>query len=229
MRKNVLGSVLALALVGLSATTVYADLIFTVSVDTSQLTASNGFTEPFGLDFELLTGGFSQNMATISDFNLSGGISNNMPSSMFGNSTGSLETPPVTLTSSASLGFADFNEGFFPNTAPLSTLSFKVDLTTNPGATPDSFSFYILENYVPNGGTPITTSDPFGSLVSVEITGSDSVPQAFTFGPNNSLPQVNVIPSVATPEPASLTLFAVGLAGLAIGRRWQRRREMAAA
>jgi hypothetical protein len=124
--------------------------------------------------------------------------------------------------------FNDFNQGFTPG----STLSFQVDLTTQLGTpTPDSFAFYILQNYSANGGTPIPTTDTFASsLVSVDITSSNpSTIQAFA-GINGIPPTPTITPLTSpVPEPSSLTLFALCLATLAAGHGWQRRRRDVAA
>jgi hypothetical protein len=218
MRKKFLGGLLTLLLLLLSTLPAQADYVINVSVNTSGL--SGNYTAPFGIDFELLSGGAaSGNTAVISNINLGGGSPVGTPGNLFGTgiSTGDLGTS-VTLGTSPSLGFADFNQGFTPG----STLSFKVDLSTNPGSTPDSFSFYILESYSLNNGTPILTTDALASsLVSVDLSSSTPAAQAYA-GVNGVPPLPSVTPLTSVPEPASLTLFAIGLVGLAAGRRRQR-------
>jgi hypothetical protein len=72
MKQKLLGGVFALALLSLSATTSQADFIFNVSVDTSGL--SSNYTAPFGIDFQLISGGSApSNTVTISDFNFGSG------------------------------------------------------------------------------------------------------------------------------------------------------------
>ncbi len=222
MKRNLLGFLLALALVSLSATAVHADYIFDVSVDTSGLSAN--YTAPFGIDFQLFSGGnASGNTATISNFAFGGG-SPVPPASGLNPSnppSGDLSST-VVLNTSPSLGLADFNEGFTPGT----TLTFRVDLTTNVGTpNPDSFTFYILQSYSPNNGTPIPTTDTFASsLITVDITSSTPPVQVFA-GLNGVPPAPTITPLTSVPEPASLSLFVLGLGTLAAGRRWQRRRQ----
>jgi hypothetical protein len=227
MKKYFLGCVFTLALLGLSATTAHANFIFAVSVDTSGL--SSNYTAPFGIDLQLISGlNASGNTAALSDFNFgSGGSASGSPSSMGGNVSGSLSST-VTLIANPSNFFNDFNQGFTPG----SMLSFTVDLTTRVGTpTPDSFAFYILQNYSPNSGVAIPTTDTFASsVVSADITSSNpSIIQAFA-GLNGVPPAPTITPLTSpVPEPTSLTLFALALATLAAGRGWQRWQSAGAA
>jgi hypothetical protein len=223
MKKYLFEGAFTLVLLLLGTRTVRADFIFNVSVNTSGLSNDSSLSGPLGIDFELISGGSATtHTATISDFNFgSGGSANGSPSSLGGNVIGSLAST-VTLTANSVSFFNDFNQGFTPG----STLSFQVDLTTNVGTpTPDSFAFYILQGYSPNSGIPIPTTDNLASsLVSVDITSSDLTVQAFG-GTNGDPPSPDVTPVTSpVPEPTTLPLFALGLATLAAGRGWQRRR-----
>ena len=218
MKKLLLASVIALALLSLSATTGHADFIFTVSVNTSGLINDSSLTGPFGIDFQLVQGdGSVINTATISNINLgTGGAAVGSPS--LTNSMGSL-TNGVTLDDSNF--FSDFNQQFTPG----SSLTFTVDLTTNVGATaPDEFSFAILQNYGTANVGEIPTTDPSGlnTLITVNIT--SSTPSIMSYGGTDGdppAPQVNVVP-----EPSTLMLTLTGLLGFA-GAAWRRRQRSA--
>lgn len=210
--------VLALVSLSLCATTVHADFItYNVTLDTSVLAANNPGQGAFAVDFELNDGsngdGVNNNTAIISNFTLTGGSLTGS-----GSPTGSISgdlTSTLTITDNGF--FNDFNQQFTPG----SSLSFVLDLTTNVSlseqTTPDEFSFAVYSNNLSS----------LASLAVIDITGPDPAVSSSggSLGNGASVPEPNVQPAVATPEPASLTLFAVGLAALSAGRARQRRQS----
>lgn len=215
MRHRHVPTFLALLLIALvtSAETVYADIIFTVDVNTAPL---GGLVGPFAVAFQLNDGSGSadgNNTATITSFAFSGGSAAGCPANCTttGGASGDM-TGTVTLTDS------DFLNSFAERFTPGSSLSFQVDLTTNvdAGGVPDAFAFSILDN-----GVPIPTLDGLGtdSLLTVDIDSSD--PSVLTYGTDSSrttisldAPVIGAAPS-AVPEPSTLLLVVTGLAGVA--------------
>ncbi len=236
MNRHLGGGVVALALLALSAATVHADYIIDVSVNTSGLIGDSNLTGPFGIGFNMISGGVaSGNTATISGFNFGGGLASS-PAFTQGNASGSL-TSGVNLEVDPANSFSYFDQGFTPG----STLSFQIDLSTNAASTPDTLSLFLIQNYTPGGlftgsSTQISTTDPTGSnnLAFIQITPNASNPNNPTISvysgsdPSSDLssPQVNVVP-----EPSTRVLSAISLAslGLAAGYRRLRRLVVAAA
>lgn len=216
MKRNLLGSVVALTLWLLSTTTLHADYIFNVSVDTSNL--SSVLTGPFGIDFQLIQGdGSVVNTATISNIDLGGGTA--VGAAQLTNSLGSLASG-VTLNDSNF--FSDFNQQLTPG----SRLSFTVDLTTNVSTTaPDEFSFALLQNYgtTSQGNIPTTAPGGAGTLIAVNLTSSS--PTILSYGglSGDPLPPQ----ASAVPEPSTLALSVISLASLGLAAGWRRRRRAA--
>jgi hypothetical protein len=218
MKRQLRGSVVALALWLLSATTLHADFLFNVTVDTSKLSSDLNLNGPFGIDFQLVQGtpGVS-NTATISNIDLGGGAAVGSPA--LTNSSGSL-TNGVALNDSNF--FSDFNQQFTPG----STLSFTVDLTTNVGTlTPDEFSFSLLENYgtASEGNIPTTAPGGADTLLAVNITSSTPLINVYSGSDPSGdppAPQASVVPA-----PSAGMLSVVGLASLALAAGWRRLRR----
>ena len=221
--------VLAAAL--LAAAPCRAGVILDVTLDTSNLANpanTYGAGGPYALDFALTDGGqLNNNTITISDIAYgSGGSAGGAGTiSTTGGASGSLASG-VTLTDSGF--FADFNQQFTPG----ALLSFTLDLTTNvdqgPGTSPDSFTFSILDST----GMPIPTSDASASsFLTITLDGPSPTIQTYaTVGvapqvgpPQVAPPQVGPPPGPAAPEPSSLVLALIGLAGAAAARGLRRR------
>jgi hypothetical protein len=216
VKKHILGGLAALLLWSVSAAMVQADYIVNVSVDTSKL-ASSGLTSPFGIGFDMISGGVaSSNTATISNFSFGTGGSATGSSFTSGTAGGSL-TAGITIGVDPSISpFSYFDQGFTPG----NTLSFKVDLTTNVGSTPDSLSFFLIQNYAPgsllpgggngaNGTTPSTTiptTDPTGSnnVSFIQITANAATVDNYSL----------ILPTAAVPAPPSLVLLLSAVATL---------------
>jgi hypothetical protein len=176
-----------------------ADIIDTVTVDTSGLPSTPG-SEIF---FFLIDGsgtGDNNNTATLSNFAFGGGSAGAVdPSNTTGGVTGAMPST-VTITESS---FTNILAQFF--TAG-SALSFNLDLTTNvqSGPTPDQFSFSILD---PNGNI-IPTSDPTGddNLLAINIDSSNPAVQ-----PYSDLVTVTPEGGVPTPEPNTIVFLTAAL------------------
>lgn len=184
-----------------AALPVSADTVDQVTIDTSA--ANAGGSGQAELIFSLTDGngtGDANNTVTLSDLSFGAGASLD-PAVDTSNVTGTLGTT-VSMTDStfdSSLGIL-FNPG--------GTVSFLLDFTTNPdsGGTPDSFSFVMFDS----NGNLIATADPTGSdtILNINLDGSNTS----TF----SDPAFATVTSaaIATPEPSSLLLLTMGLAGL---------------
>lgn len=215
VNKHILGGLAALLLWSVNAARVQADYFVNVNVDTSGLASSN-LTSPFGIGFDMFSGGVaSGNTATISNFQFGTGGSPTGSSFTAGNAGGSLAAG-ITVGVDLQTSFSYFDQGFTPG----STLSFRVDLTTNVGSTPDSLSFFLIQNYAPgslftgsnggNGTTPSTTvptTDPTGAnnLYFIQITANAPTVDMY------ALPSVSAVPA-----PSSWVLLLSAVAALAV-------------
>jgi hypothetical protein len=195
-------------LVSCLAPAAYANLVFTVTLNTSALVGN--VNTPFSLAFVLIDGsgsGDGLNTVSLSDFTFGGGNAGSVNSNLSaGGESGS-------LTSGVSLTDTSFFNALVSTFTPGSVLSFAVDMTTNviSGGTPDEFSFSLLEN------CPITaiacsnvpTTDPTGadSLLSINIDSSSPTIQTFAS---------SLTPPPTIPEPPTLFLLAIGLTLIAI-------------
>ena len=175
---------------------------YTVFVNTAGMAGSP--SAPFSLDFQLTDGsgsGDGNNAATISGFAFGGGGPSGGAFTTSG--VGGDLSSAVSLTDSAPFQFPyEFYQAF----APGATLSFNVALTgnTDAGATPDGFSFAILDNNLLN----LPTTGIGDSLVQINLGAAPQV----TIGQGTG-PQGVSVSVVAAPEPSAAGLAALGLIG----------------
>ncbi|MDX2178135.1 MAG: NF038129 family PEP-CTERM protein [Bryobacteraceae bacterium] len=178
--------------------------LLTIQMNTAALA---GFATPLTLDFQFIDGeliGNNNNMVTISDFNLGGGILVGSPT-LFGGASGDLNT---VVTFQDSVPVSGFQQAFIPG----SSLWFRILLTDNPEPTfPDSFTFAILDSTL----TPISTTSFFDVFVQIDIPAL--VPgNSQSFGdPTTGIPGPVI---TAIPEP-STWMLAAPLALLVFRRR----------
>lgn len=240
MTRLPIAACLAAAFIILGSSACRADLSFTVSLDTSSLSAANG---PYYLDFQLNDGGggpaAGNNTAMIT--NLSGyqGLDPALPNYGLGVSGGFTSpgdtltitdqvdpTPPVPGTG----GINEYTQGFTPG----STLSFHVALTTNvdPGGSPDQFLFSIFYTDPDNGPQYIPTTSLLGfSFVSVSIDSTS--PTIGAYGSDSSTAPTGIdmaAPEIkpditAVPEPPSSLLVVGTWTVLGLRSWWARRRD----
>lgn len=169
------GIMIAVAFALLPTLWARAGIVFNVTLDTAPLVGHP--SGPFQIDFQFNDGdGVANNSAVIDQFAFGGGSATGNPATT-GGASGSLSTQ-VNLADSSF--FNDFIEGFTPG----STLSFRVNLSTNfAGGTPDQFSFAILDS----NGFEIPTSDPLftNTLIRIDLDSANPTVQSFVPDPQS--------------------------------------------
>ena len=168
---------------------------------------TSGLAGPFEVVFIFTDGsatGDANNTVTLSGFVFDGGNAGSVDASQsFGGESGDLSSGVALVDSS-------FLNIFASSFAPGSSLSFDFSLTTHvdAGGTPDQFSFALLQS----GGTVVNTTDPSGANSLLTVNLDSAHPPVSTFA-SDLTPAPIVIESGAAPEPPSVGLFAIGLAG----------------
>jgi hypothetical protein len=183
----------------------HADLSFQVSADTSSLSDQSGF-----LDFQFNPGDSTALTATamVTNFSYIGGSL--APSAILtGDATGSL---PGTLTLDNGTSFNVVFQGFTFGSGVSFTVTLSGLAISNPSGTVGSdFAFSL---YAADGATPLLTTDPNGSLVTIELN-ADGTTSALTFpqSPTNSTPAGSVVALNMVPEPSTIILLVCSLPG----------------
>ena len=172
-------------------------IIFNVNMNTSSLAGAGTFQ----IDFQFIDGSgapgdLNNNTVTISNFSFGAGAASGSPS-LFNGASGDLSAA-VTMKDSAF-----FNE-FTQNFTAGNTLSFQIQLTTNPdpGGTPDEFSFALLDS----GGSELPTTGPASEFLDITIDSSSPVPLKYgsSRGAQFTIPAPSVAPVSSVPEPGTI-------------------------
>lgn len=197
-----------LMLLGSSATgRVHATLIlYQVNVDTQALNGQSGY-----LDFQFNPGGSSAlpATATVTNFTPLGNLipldPNDLSTGPSGDVSGSLDS---SLTLKNSTAYNDFFQGFTYG----SNLSFNVTLSgdalNNPSGSTygSSFAFSLYDS---SGTTLLLTTDPYGSVMTINVDAGGTMSVETFDTPGGGLPVGSVSPLVTSaPEPSSWFLFA---------------------
>ena len=183
-------------------------IAYLVTVNTGAISGTSGF-----LDFSFAPGNGSQAaFVSIGSF-IPGG-------SLFGSPVvhgGVSGVLPGTVTIDNSTAFNDYFQGFHFGTTIQFLLSFGGLAVTSPDGTSSgsTFGFGMFENSA--GTIPLLTTDPFGNAFTVDVNPDGSTtPPVFPADVLGAPPAA----TLATPEPASCALLALGVSVLfARGRR----------
>jgi hypothetical protein len=193
-------------------------ITYVVNVNTSALNGHYGY-----VDFQFNPGGTAEAAtATVTAFTPAGNLNaadpNNAPS---GDVSGSLTS---TLTLNNDTAFNDFFEGFnIGNSIGFDVTLSGTALDSPGGSSGSSFAFSLYDN---TGTTPLLTTDPNGSVLTLNVNpdGSTTV-ETFPQSSTDSNPVAGATPlggATAVPEPSSMMLV---ISALPVGLlAWCRRR-----
>jgi hypothetical protein len=188
---------------------VHANVVYTVSLDTSAISGAADYALGFSFQDGSLTGD-NNNTVTLSNFAFGGGSAGGSPV-LVGGASGD-------ISSTATLSDTDFSNLLVEGFTPGASLSFRIDLTTNvdAGGIPDFFGFSILLN----GISLPTQDDTLGdNLLYFNIDSVNPTPAAWATTAESpatlDAPTVALAPPPGSlPEPGGLLLLTAGLASL---------------
>ena len=191
-------------------------LSYQVSVNTSVLSGQSG-----NLDFQFNPGSSSAESATatVTNFETIGGILS-QPAMLTGDATGSL---PGTLTLDNGTAYNDVFQGFTFGNSLGFLLTLSGQAIDSPGGT--FGSSFALSLYDAAGITPLLTTDPNGSVLTVNLNASGTT-SVLTFpqSPTNDTPVAGASPVSAVPEPLSIVLLISALpVGMIVWRHSRKR------
>lgn len=176
---------------------------YQVSVNTSTLSGQGG-----NLDFQFNPGGIGAESATatITNFQMIGGILS-QPAVLTGDAVGSL---PGTLTLDNGTAYNDAFQGFTYGNRFGFLLTLSGQALDSPGGT--FGSSFALSLYDAAGITPLLTTDPNGSVLTVNLnTSGTTTAQTFPQSPTNSTPVATATLVSPVPEPSSFWLFVIAI------------------
>ncbi|HWB13176.1 MAG TPA: PEP-CTERM sorting domain-containing protein [Pirellulales bacterium] len=220
-----------------------ADISFSVEITDTAALVPAGFTGPFALDFQFADGegtGDMNNTVTISNFVFGGTGSGDFagavvnPLGLPGAPGGTVSSGQIAINDSQFLNevWLPFTPGSDPGD---SSISFTVSMTTalDASGVADLFAFGILQQVDTAllKAAGIDTEDSqgippvFPGFLTIAATDPAQFPLTGYFitppSQGTTVPGVAVTPlgSSSVPEPATFSLFAVGVVGLVAGRR----------
>lgn len=203
-QRIIVATLTLLLLAGFGPSFAHAGIVtYQVSVNTSPLSGQDG-----NLDFQFDPGSSlaESATATVTNFQTIGGILS-QPAMLTGDATGSL---PGTLTLDNGTVFNDAFQGFTHG----NSFGFLLTLSGQAIDSPSGIfgSSFAISLYDAAGITPLLTTDPFGSVLTVNLN-ADGTTSAETFpqSPTNSTPAASASPVSAVPEPSTMLLLVSSL------------------
>jgi hypothetical protein len=188
---------LVIAAIVFAASSAFASLSYEVTVDTSSLSATDGYL--YMNYAPLMYAGAST--ATVSNFVTDGALLSANDTSSIANGSAVSGMLPGQLVFGNSNGSNDYNHGIHFG----SSLSFLVTFSTPTGGRTGGASEFTLALASDVSGTPIFATDGSGSLVKISLLNDGTITSQIL------APQADATP---TPLPAAAWLLGSGLMGL---------------